>query len=204
MSLVPFFQGIFLGLSMIVPIGAQNSFVLKQGMTKKNHFTVAFICAFCDIALIAAGIYGVGKFISGNTLLMTAISIAGFLFLSLYGGLSLKQALRPQHEANKESEIISSRRKTIMVALAVTLLNPHAYLDTVVILGGLGSQYPDIERDYFAAGTMLASVLWFYLLAFSASKMAAWLNLPRVKRAIDGTVALIMFYLAIKVLSAVF
>ncbi|MBL4831926.1 MAG: LysE family transporter [Aliivibrio sp.] len=193
-------QGFALGLSMIIPIGAQNAFVLNQGIKKQHHLTTATICSICDIVLISIGIFGGGALLASNQTVLTLITLAGIIFLTFYGFNSLKEAYNASSSVPipNNDNVISSRRAVIAGALAVTLLNPHVYLDTVVILGSIGGQFNESDRVLFAIGTLTASFTWFYGLSLSAAKLSSTLSKVRVKQTIDILVAAMMFYIATK------
>ncbi len=199
----PLFQGLFLGASMIIPIGAQNSHVLNHGIKKNHHFLAATICMFCDVALIGLGVFGGAKLISASPSLVAAISWGGIIFLFSYAGLSFRQAWLNNYHGNKENIEKTIKRPWLVIAstLAVTLLNPHVYLDTVMILGSVGAQFEGDEKLAFAIGTMLASIIWFYSLAGAAAKMSPWLGQAKVKRSIDTIVGLIMCVIALSLFS---
>lgn len=195
-----FLKGLTLGLGMIVPIGAQNAFVLNRGIQRNYHLTAAAVCVVCDVALIALGIYGGGEVMAGNALAMRVITWGGVLFLLTYGALSLRTALGGSAESSSAARPAMGYRAVIAAALAVTLLNPHVYLDTVMILGSVGNQYQGPARTSFAAGTMLASSCWFLTLALVAAKMSDWLGQPAVQRSIAILVAMIMWAVALSLL----
>lgn len=200
MSWLIVLQGFALGLSMIIPIGAQNAFVLNQGIKQRHHFTTATVCSVCDVALICLGIFGGGALLASNQTLLNAVTIGGIAFVLVYGINSLRSALfqtTPTEDENNTS-ILSSRKAVILGALAVTLLNPHVYLDTVVILGSIGGQFAQDERIAFAAGTLMASFTWFYGLSFGAAKLSHILAKDKVKCTIDLLVAAMMFFIAAK------
>lgn len=194
----PLLQGLFLGGSMIIPLGAQNSHVLNHGIKKNHHFLAASICMLCDVVLIALGVFGGAKLIATSPTLVTVISWGGILFLCGYAGLSFRQAWLNNYNSAQEKAEKNHKKPWLVIAstLAVTLLNPHVYLDTVLILGSVGGQFEGNEKIAFALGTMLASMLWFYSLAGAAAKMSPWLNQAKVKRVIDTLVGLIMCAIA--------
>ena len=170
----PLLQGLFLGASMIIPLGAQNSHVLNHGIKKNHHFLAASICMLCDVVLIALGVFGGAKLIATSPTLVTVISWGGILFLYGYAGLSFRQAWLNNYNSAQEKAEKTNKRPWLVIAstLAVTLLNPHVYLDTVLILGSVGGQFQGHEKIAFAIGTMLASMLWFYSLAGAAAKIS--------------------------------
>jgi len=200
----PLLQGLFLGASMIIPIGAQNSHILHHGIRKNHHFIAASICMICDVTLIALGVFGGAKLIATSPTLVMMISWGGILFLSAYAGLSFRQAWLNNYTNKQQSADKGFKKPWLVVAstLAVTLLNPHVYLDTVMVLGSVGGQFQGNEKIAFAIGTMLASILWFYSLAGAAAKMSPWLNQAKVKRVIDVVVGLIMCAIALSLFNS--
>jgi len=194
----PLLQGLFLGASMIIPLGAQNSHVLNHGIKRNHHFLAASICMLCDVALIALGVFGGATLIATSPTLVTVISWGGIIFLLVYASLSFRQAWLNNYGKEQKSVLATNKKPWLVVVatLAVTLLNPHVYLDTVMILGSVGGQFQGNEKIAFAVGTMLASILWFYSLAGAAAKMSPWLNQAKVKRVIDIVVGLIMCAIA--------
>lgn len=190
-------QGFGFGATMIIPIGAQNAYVLNQGIKRNHHLTTATICSFLDIFFISLGIFGGGAILSQSELLLTFVTVGGIAFLTFYGLQSWKSAFTAQSEENATTTTARGRRAVILGTLAVTVLNPHLYLDTVVILGSIGGQFEGNDRLSFAIGTIMASFVWFYSLSIGAAKLAPTLSKPRVKKAIDIGVALMMFGIAI-------
>ncbi|MBV1840343.1 LysE/ArgO family amino acid transporter [Photobacterium ganghwense] len=197
MSIWVLLQGFGLGASMIIPIGAQNAFVLNQGIKRNHHLTTATICSLLDTLFISLGIFGGGALLSSNETLLTCVTIGGILFLTFYGALSLSSALRSASAEEASTQVLTrGRRAVILGALAVTVLNPHMYLDTVVILGSIGGQFEGHDRIAFALGTIMASFVWFYTLSIGAAKLGPTLSQPKVKRGIDLAVAGMMFFIA--------
>lgn len=192
-------QGLILGAGMIIPIGAQNSYLLSQGIKRNHHILAATICMFCDVILIGLGIFGGGKLIASSKWLMLIIGWGGICFLIVYAAISLRNVWRNQYQVTTHEAAANSRKHIIGTTLAVTLLNPHVYLDTVMILGSVGGMFEGNERWAFAIGTVLASVLWFYSLAFGAAKLAPWLGKPKIQRVIDALVGAIMLFIAYSV-----
>ncbi|PML78155.1 LysE/ArgO family amino acid transporter [Enterovibrio norvegicus] len=198
MSSAIILQGFGLGLSMIIPIGAQNAYVLNQGIRRHHHVVTATICFLCDAILIALGIFGGGAMLASNELLLNVVTIGGVAFLVTYALQSLYRAWKGEKDDVPEGD--NSRRKgvfaVVLGALAVTVLNPHVYLDTVVVLGSIGGQFEPSQRIAFAIGTVLASFVWFYGISLGAAKMSPVLSRPRVRQAIDMLVAAMMLYVA--------
>lgn len=197
MSLWPLLQGFGLGASMIIPIGAQNAYVLNQGIKRNHHLTTATVCSLLDVLFISLGVFGGGALLSSNESVLLAVTLGGIAFLLFYGSLSLKSAFSQTSEEEAQRQILARGRRAVVAgALAVTVLNPHLYLDTVVILGSIGGQFEGQDRIAFAIGTILASFVWFFTLSIAAAKMAPTLSKPKVKRGIDIAVAAMMFIIA--------
>lgn len=189
-------QGVILGAGMIIPIGAQNAYLLGLGIHRNHHILAATLCFICDVALVLAGIYGTSALINSNEVVMKIITWGGVLFLCTYGVLSFKAAIKNSYESNKDKNSRKSKKAIIATTLAVTLLNPHVYVDTVMILGTVGSQFEGDARTSFAVGVILASLLWFYGLVTGAAKMGPLLSQPKVMRSIDVFVGCIMWFIA--------
>lgn len=190
-------QGFGLGATMIIPIGAQNAYVLNQGIKRNHHLTTALTCGCLDTIFISLGIFGGGALISQNEVLLTAVTLGGIAFLTIYGALALKSAFRDPAKQEQTQHVLARGRRTVILgAMAVTVLNPHLYLDTVVILGSIGGQFEGQDRIAFAIGTILASFVWFYSLSLGAAKLGPTLSKPKVKKGIDIMVAVMMFFIA--------
>ncbi|WP_028022948.1 LysE/ArgO family amino acid transporter [Enterovibrio calviensis] len=198
MSSAIIFQGFGLGLSMIIPIGAQNAYVLNQGIRRHHHVATATICFLCDAILIALGIFGGGAMLASNEILLNVVTIGGVAFLVTYALQSLYRAWQGEKDDVPEGDTVSRKGvfAVVLGALAVTVLNPHVYLDTVVVLGSIGGQFEPSQRIAFAIGTVLASFVWFYGISLGAAKMSPVLSRPRVRQAIDVLVATMMLYVA--------
>lgn len=190
-------DGFLLGASLIVAIGAQNLFVLRQGLKQRFVFAVALTCAIIDAVLIVIGVGGVGTMIAASPILTKGAAWGGALFLIIYGALALKAAIKPEEtiiSANGESAETLGR--VLTTVFAFSLLNPHVYLDTVVILGGLGAQYAPSERITFATGACIASFVWFFALAYSARALAPVFGKPSAQRGLDLFVFAVMWTIA--------
>ena len=189
--------GLGLGLSLIVAIGAQNAFVLRQGLLRQHVLVVVVICALSDIALIALGIAGAGALFTAVPWLVEVVRWAGAAFLFVYGLLAARRAWRPKTlEAAEAAKAPASLFAVAGTALALTWLNPHVYLDTLVLLGSVGSTHGD-HRWAFGVGAAVASVLWFTLLGFGARLLAPVFARPLAWRVLDGIIALVMITLAV-------
>lgn len=191
-----FFQGLGLGAGLIVAIGAQNAFVLRQGLARGPVITVATVCFVCDAVLIAAGAFGLGALIASTPWVLALTAWGGAAFLAVYGALSFRNAFRGQALRGEGGGAVEGGVKAVMLALSFSLLNPHVYLDTVVLLGSVAAQVPAAERPFFALGGMTASFLWFYGLGLGAAWAARWLARPAVWTAIDVGVGLVMWTIA--------
>ena len=188
--------GFFTGLSLIVAIGAQNAFVLRQGLLRRHRLPIALICALSDALLIAAGIYGFGLAASGIPALLESARWGGAAFLAGYGALAARRAWKG--ECLGEDEAVSMPLlAAIALCLALTFLNPHVYLDTVILLGSLANQHGDPGRWQFGAGAALASIAWFFLLAYGARALRPLFARPLSWRILDGSIALVMWTIAL-------
>ncbi|MFE2476352.1 LysE family transporter [Streptomyces sp. NPDC059389] len=185
--------GLGTGLSLIVAIGAQNAFVLRQGVRRHAVLAVVAICALSDALLIALGVAGVGAFVTAWPAALTAVAIAGGTFLIAYGVLAARRVLRPTPGAalGSEGATAGSRRRAVLTCLAMTWLNPHVYLDTVLLVGSLAADRGDL-RWAFGIGAGLASLIWFATLGYGARLLSGPLARPAAWRVLDGLVAATM------------
>lgn len=191
-----FVQGLALGLGLIVAIGAQNAFVLRQGLRREHVGPVVLFCAASDALLISAGVLGMALALGNSPGLARALALGGAIFLAVYGWRALQRARAPQRlEASAEGHGLS-RRAALAQAAAFTLLNPHVYLDTVLLVGGIGAQQPVALQPVFVAGASVASLGWFTALGFGARWLAPWFARPRAWQALDGLIGLTMLTLA--------
>jgi len=197
MTFMPLFKGFIIGAGMIIPIGAQNAYVLNQGIKQNYHFIAATICIICDLLLMSLGVFGGGALINSSTMLYTLLTWAGIIFLTGYGAVFFKSFILNLTETAGEIKQLNSRKAVIFTTLAVTLLNPHVYLDTLVIIGSISSQFAEHEKLTFLVGIVFASFTWFYALAFAAEKLAPWLSQQHIQRIINLIVALIMWGIAL-------
>ncbi|MEV7814371.1 LysE/ArgO family amino acid transporter [Streptomyces flaveolus] len=182
------------GLSLIVAIGAQNAFVLRQGVRRDAVLAVVGICALSDAALIALGVGGVGAVVVAWPGALRAIGIVGGVFLLCYGALAARRVFRPGTGLRAEGETAGSRRRAVLTCLAMTWLNPHVYLDTVFLLGSLAADRGPL-RWTFGLGAAFASLCWFAALGFGARLLGRFLARPGAWRVLDGLVALTMLTL---------
>jgi len=191
-----FTQGLALSLGLIVAIGAQNAFVLRQGLRREHVGSVVIFCAVADAVLIAAGVLGMAQALGSSPGVARALALAGAAFLAVYGWRALRRARHPQAlKASGSGESIS-RASALAQAAAFTLLNPHVYLDTVLLVGSIGAQQPTALRGYFVAGASTASLLWFGLLGYGARWMAPWFARPGAWQLLDTLIGVTMWVLA--------
>ena len=187
--------GFLTGLSLIVAIGAQNAFVLRQGLLRKHVLVMVLICAISDATLIILGVLGLGALISALPWLLEVIRWVGVAFLVWYGSTSLKRFMK--NESLKAAEAGSGNLKqTVLTTLALTFLNPHVYLDTVIFIGGIANQFGD-QKWMFVIGAVTASFIWFFSLGFGASKASVVMSKPAFWKILDVFIAAVMFSLAI-------
>jgi L-lysine exporter family protein LysE/ArgO len=192
---IAFFPGFLTGLSLIIAIGAQNAFVIRQGLTKKHVLLVVAICAISDALLILLGVAGLGALIAGLPWILEIIRWFGVLYLTWFGIRSLRSAFKTQ--ALDASGVQSGSAKTVVLSvLGFTFLNPHVYLDTVILLGSIGNQFgPD--KWWFALGGALASVVWFSSIGFGAKASSRYMAKPVFWKVLDLLIAAVMFGIAI-------
>jgi len=193
-----YLNGILVAIGLIMAIGAQNAYVLAQSLRREHHLLVATLCVLCDALLVAAGVFGLASLLLQSPLLLGIARWGGAAFLLWYGARALQRALQPQGLSNDGAAPARSRKAVLMTALAVTLLNPHVYLDTVLLIGSLGAQ--QAEPAAYAAGAASASLLWFFTLALGAAWLAPWLARPATWRVLDILVAGMMFTVAAQLL----
>jgi len=191
-ALIP---GFFTGLSLIVAIGAQNAFVIKQGLLRQHVLLIVAICAVSDAALIFLGIGGLGALVQSNTSVLEVIRWFGVLYLTWFGVKSIRSALTNQSLVASESGTTSAK-KIATTVLALTFLNPHVYLDTVILLGSVGNQFNE-DRWFFAVGASVASFAWFSTIGFGARAASKYMSKPIFWKILDSAIAVVMFTIAI-------
>ncbi|MFF9814832.1 LysE/ArgO family amino acid transporter [Streptomyces sp. NPDC014006] len=197
-SLTAAAAGFGTGLSLIVAIGAQNAFVLRQGMRRDAVLAVVGICALSDALLIALGVGGVGAVVVAWPGALTAVGWIGGAFLLCYGVLAARRVLRPG-ALRAEGEAAGSRRRAVLTCLAMTWLNPHVYLDTVFLLGSIAADRGPL-RWTFGLGAALASLCWFTALGFGARLLSRHLARPAAWRVLDALVAVTMLTLGVSLI----
>jgi L-lysine exporter family protein LysE/ArgO len=187
-------SGLGFGLALIVAIGAQNAFVLRQGLRKEHVLVMVAICTFADAALVAVGVAGLGAIINQLEWLLLVIEVIGGVFLCTYGVMAAKRAIRPEVLTAETGGAPISLKAAVATMLALTFLNPHVYLDTVLLLGSVAGTYEAL-RWWFGAGAMFGSLLWFSVLGFGARLLAPMFKKPKAWRVLDAIIAVVMFSL---------
>ena len=192
-------SGLGFGLSLIIAIGAQNAFVLRQGLRREHVLAVVLVCALSDAVLIAVGVAGLGTIVQLAPWLLVVVRIAGAAFLIGYGLLAARRALRPATMQTDAAGEQTALLPVLATVLALTWLNPHVYLDTVVLLGSVAGTHGD-ERWAFGVGAALGSVLWFSALGFGARLLRPVFAKPIAWRVLDGIIAVVMIAIAVSLL----
>ncbi|MCW7553763.1 LysE/ArgO family amino acid transporter [Endozoicomonas gorgoniicola] len=200
--MLTFFSGFSLGLSLILAIGSQNAFVLKQGI--KNHylFFVCLICSISDAILIALGVTGFGVIVKEIPSIEIIARYGGASFLFIYSLISFKSALSENHYLKPEGSSNKSLSKTVIICLAFTWLNPHVYLDTVILLGSISSQYQPYEF-VFGLGAITASFIFFFILGYGAKVLAPIFSNPFAWKILEFIIGIVMLSIAILLIRGV-
>lgn len=193
--MIALLPGFLTGLSLIIAIGAQNAFVIKQGLLRQHVLLIVLICAISDAVLIFLGTGGLGALVQSNQGLLEVIRWFGVAYLTWFGIKSVKSAFTNQSLEASESPTVSAL-KVATTALALTWLNPHVYLDTVILLGSVANQF-DSNRWYFAIGASVASVLWFTVIGFGARAASKYMSRTIFWKILDSLIAVVMFSIAI-------
>ncbi|MEL7429271.1 MAG: LysE/ArgO family amino acid transporter [Pseudomonadota bacterium] len=201
--LTPFVTGFFLGATLIIAIGAQNAFILRQGLLRQHVFILCLICATSDALLIAAGVAGLGLVIQESPTLLLAIRLGGAAFLIWYAVVALRRAMNPDAMEIAQTGG-GSLKAAIATCLAFTFLNPHVYLDTVLLVGSLSTQFEGDGRTVYAIGAMLASFVWFFGLGYGARLLAPVFTKPRAWQVLDLFIAAVMTLIALSLLLPLF
>ena len=194
--------GVGFGLSLIIAIGAQNAYVLRQGLRREHVLAVVGVCAISDVILISIGVGGVGSLIQSTPWLLATMRIGGASFLIVYGALAARRAWEPSTIDANSAGRPTTLRTTISTCLARTWLNPHVYLDTVILLGAVAGTHGD-NRWWFGAGAAIGSLAWFTTLGYGARVLRPLFARPSSWRILDGFVAVVMFAIAANLLAGV-
>lgn len=193
--------GFLSGAALIMAIGSQNSFVLRQGIRGEHVLPIVLVCAGADALLIAAGVAGLGALIESTPIVLTLARYGGAIFLAVYGVAAGRRALQP-HRLVVDSAVGVSLSTALATCLAFTFLNPHVYLDTVILLGALANQRTGTGMSHwvFAAGAIAASFAWFFALGFGARLLAPVFSKPIAWRYLDAVIAITMVGLSLTLL----
>jgi len=199
----PFLKGMGIGASLIMAIGTQNAFVLSSALRKQHAFVVGSVCVVIDVILIFSGVLGLGALITAVPVLIVLASYFGAAFLFVYGAIAFRRALSPKGLATN-----SVKAMTVAAAIATTtglsLLNPHVYLDTVILLGSIGGQLPDNQPIWFALGASVSSALWFLILVVGGKALAPWFNSEKSWQKLDILVGSTMWVIAMLLILSTF
>ena len=191
-----YLQGFAIGFSLILAIGAQNAFVLKQGLKQQHIFWICLLCALSDATLIALGVFGFAALMQQFPMMITIARYAGALFLMVYGAQHIKQALQANQSIQLDAQSEQSLWKILGICLALTWLNPHVYLDTVVLLGSISTQFAQMKL-YFALGAISASFLFFFALGYGARLLLPVFKNPKAWQVLDVMIAVVMWSIAL-------
>lgn len=200
--LTAYVQGVGTGAGLIIAIGAQNAFILSQGIRKNHTFVIAAICALCDAVLVTAGVAGMGRLIASNPLATDIAGLGGALFLFWYGTRAFRSAFRGSR-LETEAAGAMPLRTAVLTTLAVSLLNPHVYIDTILLLGSIAGQFQPPSHLAFGAGAVTASFLWFFILSFGAGFLAPLFRTTLAWRILDSFVGTVMWIIAISLVRGV-
>lgn len=195
-----YLQGLMTGAGLIIAIGAQNAYVLVESLRRNHHFLLAGICALIDILLISAGVLGVGTLVASSPILRLIASLGGAAFLIWFGAGSARAVFRREALEALPGGAPKTFKKTLFGLLAVSLLNPHVYLDTMIMLGAISGSYPGNGRYFFGLGACTASVLWFFSLAFCGEKLAPVFARPRSWQILNAVVAFTVWGIALSLI----
>jgi L-lysine exporter family protein LysE/ArgO len=194
-----FFKGFATSAALIIAIGAQNAFVLRQGIKREHVFAVVMVCAVSDALLITLGVAGLGALVQRHPTLLAVARWGGAAFLIAYGALAAKRAFGSETLAAASGAPLSLRA-AITTCLAFTYLNPHCWLDTVVLLGSISVQQPAGSRAAFGVGATSASFVWFFALGFGARGLRGLFERPLAWKILDAVIALVMWAIAASLL----
>lgn len=200
--LLSLLKGFSASSGLIIAIGAQNAFVIRQGLRRQHLLLTALMCSLIDALLIIFGVIGFGYYIAEYPFFIELTKYFAALFLFVYGLIALRSAFKKSTlKESVEDCSVSSTKKIVISILALSLLNPHVYLDTVILLGSIASQQPDHEQLYFTLGAISASFAWFFTITFGARLLAPFFQKENSWKIIDAVIAVIMWGIALSVLN---
>ena len=201
-------KGALVSGSLIIAIGSQNAFVLKHGLLKQSVFLVCLICFVCDALLLSIGIFGLGGWIRGYPAIISLLAISGAIYLLSYGLRSFYSSYKGKRNLDTDNNLIEHRKKvpggTILSALAITLLNPHVYLDTVFVIGGLAVTFTSDEKIFFLIGAVFSSFVWFFSIGYGAAVLRPIFKRPSTWRVFDFIIGVIMILIAFSLMRYVY
>jgi L-lysine exporter family protein LysE/ArgO len=183
---------------LIIAIGAQNAFILKQGLMGQRVFYACAVCFACDVILITLGVLGIGSILQTSLFLLNTLAILGAIFLYTYGCNAFVRAYKGKSHLHIEPDTSQQQSvtKLMMTTLVITLLNPHVYLDTLVIIGGIGGTLNDQEKLWFLLGSVLASFVWFFGLGYASKKLIPFFESSKTWVVLDTLIGIVMFWIA--------
>lgn len=193
-----FIQGALISGGLIIAIGAQNAYLLRQGLLGQKVLYACAVCFMCDAVLITLGILGVGSILQQSPFFLNSLAMLGAIFLYWYGANSFFRAykgnshLHVEHDEGKQQSLA----KLMLTTLAITLLNPHVYLDTLVIIGGIGGTLGSEEKRWFLFGSIVASFIWFFGLGYASKKLIPFFESSKTWVVLDSLIGLVMFWIA--------
>lgn len=191
-----FIKGFVVTISLIVAIGAQNAYILKLGLLRQHILKAVLFCIFSDFLLISLGVFGLGFFIKDNQILINSIAIFGILFLSFYAFLSFKSAFKNESLKIDDNIKTNPLKEVIALLFVFTYLNPHTYLDTVLLIGGIGANIDQSLKLYFLVGAVLASSIWFFSLGFGARVLIPLFKKPITWKILDISIGIFMLIIS--------
>ena len=191
-----YIKGFVVTISLIMAIGAQNAYVLKLGLLRQYVLLAVLMCIFFDFLLIAAGIFGLGYFIQGNQILINSIAVFGIVFLIIYAMLSFKSAFKNESLQIDGNAKTNPLKEVTTLILVFTFLNPHTYLDTVLLIGGIGANVQNEFKIYFLLGAVSASAIWFFSLGFGARFLIPVFKKPITWKILDISIGIFMLFIA--------
>jgi L-lysine exporter family protein LysE/ArgO len=195
-----FLKGLFLGASLIIAIGLQNAFILRQGIKRTHVLPAVLTASLIDVLLIGAGVLGFGYLIEQHPELIKWVTWGGAAFLFIYGVKSFYSAIKPEQMDEDQAKGMlkhGSAKETILIIMGISLLNPHVYLDTVVLIGGLSASYGEVGKYYFGGGACVASFIWFFALGYGARLLTPLFAKPRAWQILDILIGLTMWAIAV-------
>ena len=201
LPLAPLAEGFAISLGLIVAIGAQNAFILRQGLLRSHVFALCLFASLSDALLVSLGVAGVGTFVASSQTLRTLMTLGGAIFLTVYGVLAARRALSPS-TLKAASGKAPGLRAALATLFAFTFLNPHVYVDTLLLVGSLSARFEGPGRLAFGVGAASASFVWFFALGYGARLLAPLFARPSAWRVLDALIAVVMFAIALSLLAS--